>query len=538
MPYASIIRKREYDRRWQRERAILQAGMFEVEPDADVLAEYPADPVSAFKEWAETRLRVPTGPLTSEPFRIPPWQESFLRGAFADGVFESGLSVARKNGKSGLIAAWLLACLEGPLVKRGFRAVVVSLTGLLAKELRSAMELTAQASDLRKVAFYATPPPGRAEGLAGARVDFLAADRATGHALGSDLVVIDEAGLLPEQNRGLWNAVLSSTSGRAGRLVAISIRGDGPMFGELASRAHEEGVYWIEYAAAPDAAYDDRQAWHDANPGLADGIKQIVYMERMAQRALSNPSNGPHFAAYDLNLPQEPTRELILTLSEWKDALVDELPPREGACVIGLDLGGSASMTAAVVYWPASGRVESWGAFPAYPDLRRRGEVDGVGGLYVRMSKRGELLTYPGRVTPVHDFLDYLASQVDGEKVMALGCDRYRKQEMFQAMAEAGVAWPVVFRGQGAHATADGSADVRAFQSEVREHFLKPTRSLLLENAIASSSLAYDAAGNPKLDKAKSNGRIDALQAGVIACGLGRRLRRSRRSHGVYRGAV
>lgn len=539
MPYASISRKREYDRRWQRDNAAKLAYLFPPENAAtgDVEA-FPDDPVGTFVDWSENVLRVPSGPLSSRPFRVPDWQRDFLQAAFEDGVLEAGLSVARKNGKSGIIAAWLLACLAGPLVRRDWRCVVVSLTGQLAKELRDAMEGTALASNLTDVTFYASPPPGRALGRAGSKVTFLAADKATGHAIGSDLVVIDEAGLLPEASRPLWNAVLSSTSGRNGRLLAISIRGDGPMFTELADRAHEPEVRFVEYAAREDASYDDEQAWHDANPGLVDGIKSIEYMRRMSRRALSNPANGPHFAAYDLNLPQEPTRELILSVSQWTGAVVPEHPERAGPCFIGLDLGGSQSMTAAVVYWPMSGRMEVVGAFPGTPDLKARGEADGVGGLYVRMAEENEMLVYSGRVTPVVKFIKHLVTRVYGERVMAIGCDRYRRDEMLQAMSDSGAHWPVVFRGQGHAATADGSADVRAFQDEVLEGHAKPAYSRMMESAIAFSAISRDASGNPKLDKAKAKSRIDALQAGVIAVGLGRRWRRSRPKGGRYKGTT
>ena len=86
----------------------------------------PEDPIQAFVDWSHETLRVPTGPLTDKPFIIPDWQREFLEGAFAPGVIESGLSVARKNGKSGIIAAYLLAHLAGPLCRRNWRGVVVS----------------------------------------------------------------------------------------------------------------------------------------------------------------------------------------------------------------------------------------------------------------------------------------------------------------------------------------------------------------------------------------------------------------------------
>lgn len=538
MPYASITRKREYDRQWQRQNAVRQSALFpadhaDVEDDAP---EYPADPVHAFVDWATEVLKVPTGPKTSQPFVIPDWQERFLQGAFADGIFEAGLSVGRKNGKSGLIAAWLLACLDGPLVRRGWRAVVVSEKGSFAKELQSAMQLTANISGLWNVAFYATPPPGRALGRCGTQIDFLAADRATGHAIGVDLAIVDEAGLLREEKRPLWNAVLSSTSSRGGRLVAISIRADGPMFGEIADRAKEPDVYWQEHAPARDCALNDREAWLQGNPGLADGIKLWSYMESQYRRAKSNPENAAHFAAYDLNLPQEPERTLIIQLSEWKDAVVGDAPPRDGPCFVGVDLGGSSSMTAATVYWPDSGRVEVYGAFPATPDLRQRGQQDRVGGLYVRMHRDDNLILLPGVVTPVDQFLDYLDTQLAGERILCSGADRYRQKEFIQAMSQAGLTWPVVWRGVGAGA--DGASDIRAFQDEIREKYAKPTRSLLLEHAIAESAISFDKNRNPSLDKAKSKSRVDALQAAVIAFGLGRHYRRRKRRRGAYHGTA
>ena len=73
--------------------------------------------------------------------------------------------------------------------------------------------------------------------------------------------------------------------------------------------------------------------------------------------------------------------------------------------------------------------------------------------------------------------------------------------------------------------TADGAYDVRSFQVAVLERRIKVCRSLLLEHSIANSSISRDAAGNCKLDRATQRGRIDTLQAGVLALGLGARYR-------------
>ena len=86
-----------------------------------------------------------------------------------------------------MIAALLLAYLAGPLNATLWRGIVVSLAG----ELRDAIELTATASGIEGLKFKKHPPPGTIEGLDGAVLSILASDRATGHAVGADLAVLD-----------------------------------------------------------------------------------------------------------------------------------------------------------------------------------------------------------------------------------------------------------------------------------------------------------------------------------------------------------
>ena len=88
-------------------------------------------------------------------------------------------------------------------------------------------------------------------------------------------------------------------------------------------------------------------------------------------------------------------------------------------------------------------------------------------------------------------------------------------------MDEAGLGWPMVWRGHGCvSAKADGSADVRAFQSWVLTGKLKMENNLMLASALKEAILRRDGAGNPALDRSRRVGRIDALSAAVIAVGL------------------
>ncbi len=476
--------------------------------------------LGSFFAWCEDVLRIPTGPLRGNPFAIQDWQRDFIQDALAPGVREAGLSVARKNGKSGLIAALLLAHLVGPLRSPLWRGAVVSLTGGLAAELRHAIEQTAAASGLDGlINVKRSPPPGSIEGVGGAVLTLLASDRATGHAIGADLAVIDEAGLLEENRRELWNAVLSSISGRDGRLICISIQGRGPMFAEMRERRESLSVVWHEYAADSDARLDDPEQWRRANPGLGS-IKSLSYMRDAAARAIATPADAPSFRAYDLNLPQDPNRQMICSVQDWLACVRSELPERDGNVILGFDAGYSASMTCLAALWPSTGRMEVWAALPCEPDLLTRSRADGQGDSYCRMQRRGELWTYPGRVTPVAQFLLACADALEGERVICMGADRVRRAEVENVLAECRLGWPVEWRGTGASAFAHGSHDVRAFQRLVLDRRLHIAESLVMASAIAESEIRFDNAGNPALDKSRHKARIDALQASVIAAGL------------------
>ena len=482
----------------------------------------PADPAGALADWCRERLRVPPGhPRAGQPFDLPEFGIRFIRDALTHR--ESLLCVARKNGKSAIVAAFLLARLTGPLRTAGYRGGVVSVNREKAGELKQHMEALARASALAAVKFWRSPAPGRVTTETG-EVDFLSADSSAGHAAGFDDAVIDEIGLLKERDRGLVNGMRTAISARDGRFMALSIRGDAPFTAEMIERRGQPGIAVHLYAAPEDCEIDDEAAWAAANPGLGT-VKSLDYMRDEARRVLATPGDQAAFRAFDLNLPQDPSRELLCALSDWQRCVQapGDLPPREGPVCIGFDLGGSSSMTALAAIWPLTMRIETWGAFPVAPDLAARGRLDGVGGLYARMEERGEISTYPGRVTPVAEFLADCAGRLAGSRVVAAGADRFRRAEAIQALTEAGLHWPMEWRGQGAGGVADGSADVRAFQRLVLAGKLKSPESLLMASAIKESSVRYDGSGNPALEKARSRGRIDALSAAVIAAGLAER---------------
>ena len=505
--------RRAYMREYQRRRRAeaKQAAKFEL------VIEAPDDPLAALLAWCSDVLRVPVGhPSHGQPYTLPPFGVAFLKDALT--ARESLLSIARKNSKSGIVAALVLAYLVGPLRVPGFRCGVASVTREKSGELKAQIEALALASGLAgELKFFRSPAPGRIESATGS-VDLLASD-AGAHASGYDLAIFDELGLVPESKRDFVASLRSSVSAKRGRFLALSIWGPGPFVAEMVERQHHDGVAVHLHQAPDGCALDDEAAWHAANPGLVCRIKSIDHMRHEAARVLATPADQSYFLSHELNRPQDPAKVPIVGVAEWSPCVVGDAP-RTGRCVVGLDLGGSSAMTCLVALWE-SGRCECFAAFPGVPTLLERGQHDGVGGLYQEQYDAGELWVYPGRVTPVDAFLQDCLLRLEGETVLALGTDRYRKAEAIQAFEGAGLTCPVVWRGTGASATADGSFDVRSFQARVLRGGLCVVRGRsIMTHAVSLTSLRFDGAGNPALHKQKSFARVDAVQAATIACGL------------------
>ena len=490
------------------------------------------DAVDRLARWARTRLRVPSGRLRGKPYRLEPWQVDWLRQAMAPDIREAGLCCARKNGKTGMMVVPVIAYLAGDLMEPGWRAVVASATGDLATEFRLQVRDTAKASGLydfeaerakrapepgRIVVQSARGPAGRIIGGAGGEVDILSADRTSGHARGADLALLDEAGLLEERHRDLWQAIRTCLSGRDGRLWALGIRSVGPMFDEMSRRAEEvESTFWREWSGALDCAIDDEGAWAAANPGLGT-IKSLGDMRAMCAEVMASPSDQASFRVKQLNQPQTLGREPVCTPEEWAECEVDELPPREGPATLGFDVGFTNSMTAAVAYWPETGRLEHWAAFPAEPNLLERGRLDAVGRAYAEMVDAGDLMTLGRRTLPVEEFLQIVAGDV-GE-VSAAAADSYRQAQAQDALETAGVHWPMDWRANASGP--DGSHDLVAFQRAIHEGRIRVKRSRVWRQALVGADVKkIRAAGYPTLGRSRSRDRIDVLAAAVLAVGI------------------
>ncbi len=478
------------------------------------------DKVAKLANFA-AKLKVPEGRLRGKRFKIADWQQDFLRES--EDSFESFLLVSRKNGKTGLANLLILGYLVGPLNETGYRIGVVSLSARHANELYIGIEAIVKDTPLEtRLTFRKQPYPGVIFGENGARCDLLAADKSSGMAFGFDLVILDEIGLYSDNDREMVNAMVSSTSARDGRTIALSVRGHSAYVTEAENRP---GVVFHCYQDDGKAPLDDEDNWYKSNPGLSTGIKSLEHMRKASRRALGSPADQSAFAAYELNRRIVPGKEYLIDDQLFKEQCVVpewELPAREGTCYAGADFGTSLSMTCMSAYWPSSNRLEVWGAYSEMPDLRTRGEKDNAGNAYMMMQEAGELRLFGDLVTDIPAFLEWSAERLAGEHVI-FSCDGHKRGELLQFLHRAGVDWQVDFpahskgeKGSGA----GGARDTRSAQRLMMTGKVKITRNWMLERALGFAIMRVDAAGNPALDKKMQLHRIDAASALILSLGL------------------
>ena len=478
-------------------------------------------------------LIVPEGPLAGRKLRLASFQKQFIEGALAKDVAAAVLSVGRGNGKTALSSGLALGALLGVWDAQPRREVLIA--ARTRDQARIAWDFAAGFAqglddDLRACFTFRRSPRLEIEYEDERGSHFLRAISADGrNALGSapTLCLMDERGHWPlDQGDELEAALLSGLGKRGGRalIISTSAADDAHPFSQWLDHP-PPGTFVQEHRPAPGLPADDVPSLLEANPGAVEGIgSSVEWLQAQAQRAISRGGNAlSTFRLYNRNeRVSGETRGLLLTVDQWLACEAVDLPPRDGSCVVGVDLGGSASMSAAALYWPQTGRLEAFGAFGCVPSLSDRGASDGVSGRYVEMQDRGELLTLGDKVVPAAGFLHAVMRRLDGATLACLVADRYRQAEFEEAMAAAGVAAPVVWRGQGFK---DGAEDVERFRRAVFDGAVSVAPSLLLRSAFADAVTLSDPAGNAKLAKGRSKGRIDAAAAAILAISEGARRR-------------
>ena len=482
-------------------------------------------------------------------FRVLPWERRFLRGVWArHRSGDAGLSIARGNGKSALLAAVAAAVVDprGPLHGRRRETVVVASSFDQAKIIfEDVLAFLSDRYDLGDRSLWRRQDSANRATLeyrrSGARIRCLGSDPGRLHGIRPMLALCDEPAQWPTAKADRMRAALSTSLGKVpgSRLIALGTR---PATADhWFSRLLKAAEYSQVHMAKPGADPFSMRSIRAANPSWDHLPSLRARIMRERDEARVDPDALASFRALRLNGgTSDVDRAVLLDADAWRRAMDAAPADREPPYVLGLDLGTSAAMSAAAAYFH-SGHVDAVAVLPEQPTLRAKGVADGVGRLYEKMFEAGELVISGARVANIRRLLT--ESLARWGIPAAVVCDRWREAELRQTLEAVG--FPVTaleVRGMGYK---DGGEDVRQFRAAVLGDRVIAPRSLLLASALAEARVTMDPAGNSKLAKNSAGGRRvnardDAAAAAILAVAAGYRAWHTGavRRRGTYLGIV
>lgn len=493
-----------------------------------------SDRIIAFIEC----LTIPSGEGQGEAFKLRDWQKRFIRDVY-DPVNEKNrrlvrravLSVARKNGKTALIAALCICHLVGPeAIPNGeiySAATEREQAAIVFKVARQIIEADPELSALLTVVPSTKTIVCRSNGSFYRAISVEAGSK---HGLNPSVVIYDE--LAQAKSRELYDVLDTAMGARAEPLlIVISTQSNDPQ--HILSQLIDDGIRHKDKTtvthlyAVPDEVEDifDEAVWKKANPALGD-FRSLEDMRTQAARAARMPSFEASFRNLYLNQRVDAQSPLVAR-TEWNACKVDVTLQHGEPIYLGLDLSSTTDLTALVAISAENGdRIKAWFWKPG--DLIRDHEHRDRAP-YGQWSRDGWLATPPGRAID-YGFIARTIAEICGDyDVRGLAYDRWRIDNLMRELDGIGLASYVdgkdsvasglrlVPFGQGFK---DMAPAIDALEVSVIErrfaHDGNPVLGFCFSNAVAVT----DPAGNRKLDKSKTRFRIDGAVAAAMAIGL------------------
>jgi phage terminase large subunit-like protein len=467
-----------------------------------------------------------------------PWQRRFIQRVYKTGkdgrrlVRTAVLSMARGNGKTQLASLLALAHLVGPEARP--RGEVYSCAndrfqaGRIFQEISAVAQQVPWIADRLNIRRWAKD----IEDIHGTGSTYaaLSADAGTKHGLAVSFCVYDELG--QTTSRDLLDAMTTAMGKVAEPLMLVistqAARDEAPLstlidYGKRieGGEIQDPSFHLTLYSAPEDADPWSPKTWKLANPAL-DDFRSLEDVRRLAKQAQRMPAAEASFRNLVLNQRVDTTQQ-FLTAAAWK-ACGDQLPHlkqlKGRLCVAGLDLGATRDMTALVLVFQ-----DDDGGYDVVPycwlpgeTLQEREDEDKMP--YRLWAKQGQLLTFPGKTTDPKTVALKLAELHGLYKIQSLAFDRWRVEDIKRELSAIGCDVTLVPFGQGFKEMAPA---VDALEKLVVDGKLRHGMHPVLTMAAGNAKVEMDAAGNRKLSKRKSTGRIDPLVALTMAVGVASR---------------
>ena len=465
---------------------------------------------------------VPDGAQVGQPLVLAEFQKQFIRDVYDNphGTRRAILSVARKNGKSGLIAGLLLAHLVGPEAKQNAQIVSGAMSrdqAALVFNLASKMvQLSPKLSSIVRI----IPSGKRLLGLPlNTEYKALAADGKTAHGLSPVLAILDEIGQVRGPQSDFIDAITTSQGAHeAPLLIAISTQAanDADLLSQWiddARNSQDPRIVCHVYEAPAGCDLLDESAWRAANPALGT-FRSLDDLREQLTQAQRMPSMEN--SARNLLLNQRvSTVSPFISPDVWK-ACAGPVLPFDGPVWCGLDLSARLDLTAMVIV----GQVDEvwhvqahfWTPEVGLADRARRDRAP-----YEVWHRQGYLRTTPGASVDYEFVAADIAEILADLDVQAIAFDRWRVDLLKKEFDRLGVDLPLVEHGQGFK---DMSVALDALEAELLNGRIAHGGNPVLTMCAANAVVTKDPAGGRKLDKAKATGRIDGLQALAMAMGV------------------
>ena len=295
---------------------------------------------------------------------LDPWQQHVLEvgcGEAADGrwaALEVGVCVPRQNGKGSIIEARELA----GLLLFGERLILHS-----AHEFKTAIEafrrvrqLIDASDDLRReVAKVRTSHGEEAIVMrSGAELRFVARTKAgSGRGFTADLVVLDEAMILPSETVGALLPTLSARPNPQVWLFGSAGLTSSKHWWTMRRRALDNvggRMAWLEWSAADGALVDDPATWATANPALGRRIQADFVQTELA--AMPRPEFVRERLGWWDAEPEEQVAPAIDS-GAWQRC-ADVVGPEDGRpMAVGIDVSPDRCTSVVVAGWAGDYRV-------------------------------------------------------------------------------------------------------------------------------------------------------------------------------------
>lgn len=478
-------------------------------------------------QWIEQHCRIPEGKFVGQPVKLRPFQRAIILGIYDTPTRRAIISFARKNAKTTLSAFLLLLHVCGPEAKANSqlysaaqsRDQAAILFGLAAKIVRMSPILRdfVIVRDTRKELYCSD---------LGTLYRALSAEASTAYGLSPVFVIHDELGQVKGPRSELYEALETATAAQESPL-SIVISTQAPTDADLlsvliddAKGSNDPRVRLFLYTAEVDADPFDIETIRQANPAF-DFFMNPEEVLAMAEDARRMPSREAEYRNLVLNQRVESSNPFV-SRGIW-DANGGECEPDWSGHAVygGLDLSAARDLTAFVLVCPIDGVLHTKPTFWLPEEgLRDKAQHDRVP--YDKWKEDGFLQTTPGKSIQYEYVAGVIKAAFDNYNLKKLAFDRWNIRHLVPWLVKAGLTEEFLDAhleefGQGYQSMSPALRETETILlGEKLRHGNHPVLTMCAANAVVK----MDEAGNRKLDKKNSRGRIDGMVALAMAASL------------------